>query len=244
MQQVPLTTRIARQLLMEGIRVAVEEADGVIRLSGTVESANARDTAAAIAARIAPDKQIENNLTVDPGPPEDMAIGNPGVPDDVDIPLDVAQAAEEGVELDPGFTDQPLEIDPSKVVDPSVPDDLPVAEPDPVYFPPTDPVVTVDDQGRIEVTGGFAPTSMSDLEVEPSAEDNQPGDEALADAIRRELHEDALTTDLRINVLVRRGVAYLRGSVPALQDAENTQAVADRIPGVREVVDELTVPGL
>ncbi len=71
------------------------------------------------------------------------------------------------------------------------------------------------------------------------AGDNQPGDEALADAIRRELSEDALTADLPIDVEVSDGVAYLRGTVPDLTDAENVEEVAGRVPGVYEVVDEL-----
>jgi hypothetical protein len=44
---------------------------------------------------------------------------------------------------------------------------------------------------------------MDALEVEPSAQDPMPGDEALADAIRRELREDAATAWLVIAVDVR-----------------------------------------
>ena len=110
-----------------------------------------------------------------------------------------------------------------------------------VYFPPTDPVVTTDTRGRVQVLGGFSATSMDSVEVEPSASDALPGDEALADAIRRELREDALTTDLTVRVTVRRGVAYLRGTVPGLDDAENAEEVAGRVPGVREVVERLAL---
>ena len=83
----------------------------------------------------------------------------------------------------------------------------PAAEPDEngASFPPTDPVVTLDEHARVEVLGGFTPTSMTSVDVEPSAEDALPGDEALADAVRRELHEDAATTHLTVHVLVRRG---------------------------------------
>ena len=117
------------------------------------------------------------------------------------------------------------------------------AEDEQESFPPTDPVITIDAHGRPEVLGGFAETSMTSLEVEPSAEDNLPGDEALADAIRRELREDAATTDLQIHVVVRRGVVHLRGRVPTLQDAENAEEVAARLPEVREVAEELEVAG-
>src|SRR5919204_2063333 len=55
-----------------------------------------------------------------------------------------------------------------------------------------------------------------------------PGDEALADAVRRELAEDSATTDLNIVVAVRNGVAHLRGRVSDLDDADNPESVAGR----------------
>jgi osmotically-inducible protein OsmY len=67
------------------------------------------------------------------------------------------------------------------------------------------------------------------------------GDEAIADDVRRELREDALTTDLEIRVLVRSGVAYLYGSVATLDDVEAAEEVASRVPGVIEVREELEV---
>ena len=76
--------------------------------------------------------------------------------------------------------------------------------------------------------------------VEPSS-DHRPGDEALADAVRRELAEDAATADLVIFVAVRNGVAHLRGQVADLDDADNAESVAARVPGIREVVEELDV---
>ena len=67
------------------------------------------------------------------------------------------------------------------------------------------------------------------------------GDEALADAVRRELAEDAATAELNIFVAVRNGVAHLRGQVADLDDADNAESVAARVPGIREVVEELDV---
>jgi osmotically-inducible protein OsmY len=104
--------------------------------------------------------------------------------------------------------------------------------------------MTTDDRGNAQPLGGFAAPSMDDLEVAPSALDDQPGDAALAAAVRRELREDALTTDLAIRVVARGGVIYLRGAVPSLDDAENAEEVAGRVPGVREVIEELETPGL
>ena len=93
-----------------------------------------------------------------------------------------------------------------------------------------------------QVLGGF--DSEPGITVERSAMDNQPGDEALADAVRRELREDAATSELSIVVAVRQGVAHLRGRVTDLEDAENAEAVASRVPGIREVVEELEVASI
>ncbi len=87
--------------------------------------------------------------------------------------------------------------------------------------------------------GGF--DAEANVPVERSTMDNVAGDEALADAIREELREDASTADLTIVVAVRNGVAHLRGRVSDLEDAENAEAVAARVVGVREVVEELEV---
>jgi osmotically-inducible protein OsmY len=76
--------------------------------------------------------------------------------------------------------------------------------------------------------------------VEPSS-DYRAGDEALADAVRQELAEDAATADLVIHVAVRNGVVHLRGRVADLDDADNAESVAARVPGIREVVEELDV---
>jgi osmotically-inducible protein OsmY len=116
--------------------------------------------------------------------------------------------------------------------------DDPASGGDAVYSPPIDPVVTTDAHGRAHVLGGFG--SGEEVSVEPSS-DYRPGDEALADAVRRELAEDAATADLSIFVAVRNGVAHLRGQVADLDDADNAESVAARVPGIREVAEELDV---
>jgi len=145
----------------------------------------------------------------------------------------------DGGELEPDFTDQPMLRDVTHAAGPSSsdPEDL-VESGNLVYSPPEDPVVGTDAHGRAQVLGGFGET---DITVERSAMDDRPGDEALADAVRRELREDAATSELTIVVAVRQGVAHLRGRVADLEDAENAEAVAARVPGVREVVEELEV---
>lgn len=104
-------------------------------------------------------------------------------------------------------------------------------EPEPAYFPSTDPVIGSTAKGRIFILGSFAPTSMTGLRVAPSAEDGRPGDEAVLQAMRWELREDALTTDLRIRVRVEEGVANLFGTVPSLVDVENAEGGGESHPG-------------
>jgi hypothetical protein len=120
--------------------------------------------------------------------------------------------------------------------------DLPPEERGEPYAPPVDPVLTMDARGRPQVLGGFSFSSMDAIDVAPSAQDARPGDEALAEAIRRELREDALTTGLAIEVEVHVGRAHLRGTVAGLEDAEAAEAVAMRVPGVFDVQDELALP--
>ena len=48
----------------------------------------------------------------------------------------------------------------------------------------------------------------------------------------------AATTDLPIEVWVKDGVAFLRGRVPGIEDAEE---VAGRLPEVRNVVEQLEI---
>lgn len=111
---------------------------------------------------------------------------------------------------------------------------------DEVYFPPVDPPARAGiSNSREGLIGGFEPDSMASVEVDPSASGGGPGDEALADAIRRELMQDAATTDLDVEVRVEEGVAYLSGRVADIDDVENAEEVASRIPGVVEVVEEL-----
>ena len=221
--------------------MTVEDADqdGTLVLSGVVDTAEARDAATDIVAAAAPGRRIDNQLEVETVLPTDV---DDFVGDETSAELadDTAEIGVAGGEMEPDFTDQPRMGDPIDAAGPSSsgPDDV-VSGGDAVYTPPTDPVVSTDARGRAYVLGGF--DSEPDPAVEPSASDEQPGDEALADAIRRELREDAATTDLQIVVAVRRGVAHLRGRVPGLEDADNAEAVAARVPGVREVVEELDV---
>jgi len=246
MARASLTTRIEREVAAQaGAYVAVEEAGGVITLSGRVDSAEERQAAADIAARLAPNKRIDNNLEVETALPTSVDAFNAGEPTASNLPDSVDEIAEEGQDIEPDFADEPLET--TGIEDFTAPrlDDGSgdVLHEEDVVFPPTDPVVTTDRHGNTRVLGGFEPTSMTSMGVDRSAEDGRPGDEALADAVRRELREDAATTALAIAVTVRDGVVYLRGAVPALEDVDSAEDVAGRVPGVEEVVEQLAVRG-
>ncbi|HEV8633489.1 MAG TPA: BON domain-containing protein [Chloroflexota bacterium] len=253
-----LSTQIERELERQAeIHVAAEESDDAVVLSGLVDTPELRATAERLAAALARGKRIDNNIEVMVTRPEieqdavdlpERRIGGVEPPpsghapeaETRDVPPaggiaeSIADVDNPNTELAPDFTDQPLTTDYQAVSEDTDSGDA-------VYFPPTDPVVRPATGGNIEVIGGFQATSMDTTEVAPSALDGQPGDEALADAIRRELLEDASTTDLPIEVVVRNRVARLRGRVAGIEDVENAEAVAGRVPGVLEVIEELEV---
>lgn len=242
MGQDAFALHIQQQLAEQAnIHVLVAQDHDVIVLSGRVDSEEARRLAEEIAASIAPERQIENDLDIE----SFLPIGSEGnktlISDEMgdEIPEGIAEFQEEGLELEPGVNNQPLETNELNVIDDDIVDEDEPGEPEPAYFAPTDPVITANAQGNIDVLGGFAASSDEDITVKRSAEDDRPGDEALADAILRELREDALTTDLEVDVEVVDGVAHLRGTVPDLTDAENAEEVASRVPGLHDVIDEL-----
>ena len=242
MQPEALSNRIERQLAEQaGINAAVEVQDGRVRLNGMVSSAEDRLAAGDIARTIAPELRLDNQLEVEGQLPASNADIYEDEPSAGIVLESVEDIRERGGDIAPDFTDQSLLTDPVAAAGPSSSWEDPVAGGDDVYFPPTDPVVTTDLEGRTEVLGGFAASSMDGQGVARSAEDGRRGDEAIADAVRRELREDATTADLRVNVAVHGRIVHLRGQVDGMEDAENAEAVASRVPGVRAVDEELDV---
>ncbi len=214
-----------------GIYVAAELRGSTIVLSGEVESEEQRqaalDLAHAVGDRIG--LSVEDatlGLDIEPEIPfgNDPPAGEAGdvLPDEVSLE-----------ELRPDFQGDDGTNDPMEAAAEAIP-----------YMAPTDPVVRpVDSPQELEIVGGFASTSMDDplggMDVNALRRD----DALLADVVR-ELREDATTIDLAIRVSVERGVVTLRGEVPNLDDAENAESVAGRVPGVVEVREELRVAGL
>src|SRR5579884_453733 len=185
-----LSTRLEHQLADAGLQVAVEDSDGALILSGFVETEEAREAAQDIVAQAAPRARIDNQLEVQTVLPTDVGdfVGGEPTAELADAPADLLGT---DAEAEPDFTDQKLIDDPDEAVGPDSWGPGDEANTGDSYIPADDPVVTTDARGQTQVLGGFATDADTDVEVEPSAEDNLPGDEALADAIRRELAEDA-----------------------------------------------------
>jgi osmotically-inducible protein OsmY len=234
-----LLTQLDRTLEAAGLYLATEIRDGWLMLAGEVDSSENRDAALDLAAAVATalGLAIDDNIEVVPVSPEpafaDVTEADRGAFGYLDPDRDDDTIVDPGFESDADFTDEPLTTDAAEAAAEAAP-----------YFPPTDPVVApIAGTQALEVVGGFEATSM-DPEATAEAVAGERGDEELVEDVQRELREDALTTDLRIFVRARRGVVVLRGVVATLEDADNAAAVAERVAGVREVREELTIATL
>lgn len=115
------------------------------------------------------------------------------------------------------------------------------------WFPPTDPVIVPEgnDAGGASVLGGLRPANDEEFrEGGTDLEDVVVPDDDLRLAVFEALATDALTSQLRIEVLAADGVVTLRGTVEHLLDAESAESVAGRVPGVVEVREELRIDSL
>jgi osmotically-inducible protein OsmY len=225
-----------------GLDVVVEDQGGTIVLEGVVDSDRDRQAAEDIAADLAGDAAIDNALEI-----QDLLPVSVDAFSDEQRSADRVEGSARDVasdsEFNPDFTDQALSLDALAVAGPTTGsgDEEDLDDGDHVYVPPTDPVITTDAQGQAVILGGFGGSATDEVGDTAEDESHGYGDEALADLIRQELREDAATTDLQIRVLVRNGVVHLHGSVPDLDDADAAEEVASRVPGVREVREELDV---
>src|SRR5438874_5674273 len=240
MADAALIRRVERELAQAGLQVGVDSSDGTLVLVGLVDTEESRRAAEEIASQVAPDAKIDNQLEIQAVFPPDIDVF---VSDDpsAELPENRREILAGGGDIDPDFTDRPGLTDPIAVGGggSDEPDDA--VDSGDTYTPPIDPVLTTGLHGEARVLGGFEVDSAEDVPVERSASDGQPGDEALADAVRRELAEDAATTDLTIYVTVRNGVAHLRGRVADLDETDNAESVAAGVPGIRDVQEELEV---
>jgi hyperosmotically inducible protein len=233
---------IEREIEKEaGVYAVVQERDGDLVITAEVESEGEKEAAIDVATEMAPDKRIVDDIEIVAVLPEtvegmhlsEAAVGDfpgatPGTTDDES--------------LEPGdFADQDILTNPMGASGPGyTAADEEISEGEDTYVPPTDPVRRPDG----EFLNGFETTSMDSVHVARSASDGEIGDESISHAVREELRQDAATTDLNVRVRVENGVVFLRGKVPSLDDAENAEEVASRIPGVTDVMDELEIADL
>jgi osmotically-inducible protein OsmY len=223
-----------------GVDVVVEQDGKDIVLTGMVSTEGERQAALDIAlSLIEPQLQLVDNIEVAAGVPEFIEGMEVAVEDAGDLPGAMPNTADDEA-LEPGdFTDQAILENPLNAAGPTgIAIDEDISEGDEAYVPPIDPVR--DAAG--EVLGGYSLDSMRDDEtVDRSEVVGGSPDEAIRDAVLRELREDAGTTALEIEVEVFEGRVELRGTVDDMLDVEAAEEVAARIPGVVEVTERLRV---
>jgi len=216
-----------------GVEVAVRELDGEVVVTGMAQTDGEREAALDVARELAEAGKVVDDIVVASAVPEriqdlDLADASAG-----DFP-EVAPGTSDREALEPGdFSDQEILENAEGAAGPGyTAADEEFSEGEEAYVPPTDPVRTREG----EFLGGFSTTSMDD--VGPVG-----GDEALRDAILTELREDSATTALDLDVQVESGVVRVRGRVADALDVEGVLSVLDRVPGIRDVIDEMEVPG-
>jgi osmotically-inducible protein OsmY len=229
---------LTRALEAAGIYVAVEVRDRTLSLSGEIGSRQERDAALDIAAAVATRMGlvVDDGLELIPSFPDsafaDLGNADHGAFGYLSANRDRDERLDEGLENEPDFSGAIGTSDAEEATTEAIP-----------YFPATDPVVRpTDDDQRLSFVGGFGATSL-DID-ESDRRVRQRTDDDIARDVMRELREDALTTDLQVDVEVRQGVVYLRGQVPTLDDAENAEAVAGNVDAVTEVQEEFVIASL
>jgi len=238
--QKALLDQLDQTLESAGIYLASEVRDGAVILSGEVIQPADHQAALDVAHALADSLGLAVEDAIEEMDQESErtfrdAGGDPVVALDQDAMREtITDGTEDTLELDPDFAGDVGTSDSQLAVEEGVP-----------YFPPTDPVVRVedatDDPESLAIVGGFAETAMDEDDdpatVYPSIDDD------LAEAVMRELRQDAISADVadQIRVHVRGGVVTLRGTVETLDDADEIAAVAERVDGVVEVLEEFTI---
>ena len=232
-----LLAQINEVLEQAGIYLAAEIDGATLVLSGEVDSAENRQAALDVASALAEPHGYTVDETIDvlaeaPDQVFDTNGGSGGRFAYIDPDRNDDTRLDAGFDGDPDFSADIGTLDSEEAAAEATP-----------YFPPTDPVIRITaDTDGIEVLGGFGATSMDETATESSSDIRN--DDDITQAVRRHLAQDAMTTDLRIRVDTKNGIVRLRGVVETLDDAENAEAVAAQVGGVRDVIEELTIASL
>jgi hypothetical protein len=217
------------------IPLVIEEDGESLVVSGMVETESEKLAVLDLVAMLSDRRPVEDNVEVTsalPGEARGLRLAA-GIARDIDA----SEGLSEDDAIEPGdFMDRTASTDALAVTGSGVEgyDEDASEDGDQTYSPPIDPVA-----GMTNVIGGFS-MSSTEAETERSAFGGY-GDEAIKEAVERELREDSETAELSVRVHVSRGVVRLRGRVQTIDDADSAVAVAERVPGVKEVIEELDV---
>ncbi|HEV2528897.1 MAG TPA: BON domain-containing protein [Thermomicrobiales bacterium] len=240
--------------------IAAEVADGELVLTGVVDSDESRQAAVDLAQPFADDLGLRVNVGIDvevvgpEGAFEDDDRAAQGFGDiDSDVILgrdpDERDGSDEGNGYDSSTDTEVLSLEQDFQDDAGTTNVIDVVENGATYIAPNDPpTARADDEDGFAVLGGFSQSSTDAIAADADLPDDDtrrlPTDDELADIVRRELREDSLTTDLPIHVSARGSTVVLRGEVDTLADAEAAESVANEVPAVVEVREELTIRGI
>lgn len=234
--------RNIRELLSDArIPVEVVVRHHVARLFGPVDSIRLREAAIDLASAVDGVVRVDDDMSYEVISP-DMVTEPPDEDEQFGY-------ADEG-----SFRDDMPDAEDDFAAPVGTPDDIGVIEEGETYFPPVDPVVEPARSGRgLEIVGGFQSEATDDTEEvggvafdESVSVNNETrlierDDDEMREDVLRALQEDSETTSLVLDVDVLRGVVYLRGNVQSIDDAENAESVASRVPGVVRVEDRTNV---
>lgn len=115
------------------------------------------------------------------------------------------------------------------------------------YVPPIDPpVIPSDDPQGIDVAAGFGSSALDEPYDRDHRAEALTAEDDMSARVREALRADSLTSRYADSVVIgtRGGVVALRGVVDDVDDTDHMAAVAARVSGVAEVIDELEVRAL
>lgn len=236
-----LISELTNTLASAGIYVNVELSDGVIMLSGEVDSPENReaviDVATALGNRVG--LTVDASIDLVPSSP-DLAFANRDDASEstfryLDPDRDDNSILDPGFEGDADFAGSIGTTDSELSVQEAIP-----------YYPATDPVAAstnrMNPNEGIGIAVGLGASSMDITEY--GEDDSDIPDDTIQERVLEALRADSMTTDLDVHVIVRNGVVHLGGEVETFDDAENAEAVAAEVDGVREVREEFHIMGL
>lgn len=115
------------------------------------------------------------------------------------------------------------------------------------WVPPTDPpAIPSDDPQGLQVAAGFGDSAISEPYDPDHPGETLADEDELSARVREALRADAATSRYADSLAIgtRGGTIAVRGIVDDVDDSDNVVAVASRVSGIDEVVDELDVRAL